>query len=89
MKVNLWAVRDTLGQPSKFSQREACALALEFFESLSRIASEIADAEAMASEAKDNHDRVFWYESEIEMMKKHIERADTIMARVLASRGGE
>jgi|TARA_R100000030_G_scaffold78906_1_gene61856 hypothetical protein len=89
MKVNLWAVRDTLGQPSKFSQREACALALEFFESLSSIASEIEDAETLASEEQGDRGRVIVYQSEIEMMKEHIERADTIMARVLASRGGE
>ena len=89
MNVNTWTVRDTLGQPSKFSQQQACALALELFESLWQIASLIDDAETFASEAKDNRDRAITYQDHVEMMKEHIERADTILADVLATKGGE
>ena len=89
MNVNTWTVRDTLGQPSKFSQQQACALALELFESLWQIASLIDDAETFASEAKDNRGRAIAYQNGIEMMKEHIERADAILADVLATKGGE
>ena len=89
MNVNTWTVRDTLGQPSKFSQQQACALALELFESLLSIASLIDDAETFASEAKDNRDLAITYHDHVEMMKEHIERADIILADVLATKGGE
>lgn len=89
MNVNTWTVRDTLGQPSKFSQQQACALALELFESLLRIASEIEDAETFASEEQGDRGRVIVYQDHVEMMKEHIERADTILADVLATKGGE
>ena len=90
MNINLWTVRDTLGQPSnRPSQGVVCALALELFEALVRIASEIEDAEIFASEAHGDRDRVIVYQDHIEMMKEHIERADTILTDVFATKGGE
>ena len=90
MNVNHWTVRDTLGQPSNRPSHQAvCALALELFESLVRIASEIDDAETFASEARGDRDRAIVYQDHIEMMKEHIERADAILADVLVTKGGE
>ena len=90
MNVNHWTVRDTLGQPSNRPNHQAtCALALELFESLLRIASEIEDAETFASEEQGDRGRAIAYENGIEMMKEHIERADAILADVLATKGGE
>ncbi len=90
MNVNIWTVRDTLGQPSNRPNHQAtCALALELFESLLRIAQLIDDAETFASEAKDNRDLAITYQDHVEMMKEHIERADTILADVLVTKGGE
>ena len=90
MNVNTWTVRDTLGQPTNRPNHQAtCALALELFESLLSIASLIDDAETFASEAKDNRDLAIAYQNGIEMMKEHIERADAILADVLATKGGE
>ena len=65
------------------------ALALELFESLLRIASQIDDAETFASEAQGDRGRAIVYQNHIEMMKEQIERADTILADVLATKGGE
>lgn len=90
MNVNYWTVRDTLGQPSKRpNEQAACALALELFESLRRIASLIDDAETFASEAQGDRGRAIVYQDHIEMMKEQIERADFILADVLATKGGE
>ena len=90
MNVNHWTVRDTLGQPSNRPNHQAtCALALELFESLLRIASEIEDAETFASEEQGDRGRVIVYQAHIERVKEHIERADAILADVLATKGGE
>ena len=89
MNVNTWTVRDTLGQPTNRPNHQAtCALALELFESLLSIASLIDDAETFASEAKDNRDLAITYHVHVEMIEQ-IERADAILADVLATKGGE
>ena len=87
MQVNHWNVRDRL---SDFTTRPnhglTCQLALELFETLLRIESDIRDAQEFAAERSNARDQLTTLLDGIEGVRERVEKMDEILIEVFGAK---